>query len=231
MKNLKMNLEPLLLLPLNQGPPASSQGPAASANSGDENSEFSDEKSARSEDSARTELYSDLYILTNDEHWTVTPEKHKYAAAAGSFCLVTTEQGETQDICQLVTMPCVKRSLSLDEVINDHNNIQVSVPSDVNSQTRDMLERCMATCGKAAGARGKMRSRARKEASALEVRGYYKQFARAKHLEWKSWIDNEVFDLVDLRKFKTKNYVKSRWVLTIKPTSRASFSGQKRDGH
>ena len=58
-----------------------------------------------------------------------------------------------------------------------------------------MLERCMATCGKAAGARAKMRSRARKEASTQEVRGYCKQFAEAKHLEWTSWSDNEVLDL------------------------------------
>ena len=79
-----------------------------------------------------------------------------------------------------------------------------------------MLERCMATCGKAAGARAKRRSRAQKEASSQEVRGYYKQVAEAKHIEWKSWIDNEVFDLVDMRKFKPKNYVTGRWVLTIK---------------
>ena len=32
-------------------------------------------------------------------------------------------------------------------------------------------------------------------------------FAEAEHLEWKSWIDNEVFDLVDMRKFKPKYYV------------------------
>ena len=63
----------------------------------------------------------------------------------------------------------------------------------VVNQTRDMLERCMATCGKAAGTRAKRKSCARKEASAREVRGYYKQFAEAKRLEWKSWIDNEVF--------------------------------------
>ena len=54
------------VLPLNQGPAASSQGPAASANSDDENSEHSDKCSARSQDSGRTVLYPDLYILTND---------------------------------------------------------------------------------------------------------------------------------------------------------------------
>ena len=77
--------------------------------------------------------------LTRVEKWTMTPEAHKYAAAAGSFCFVTTENGEQQD----------------------------------DSQTRDMLEGCMATCGKSAGARARRRSRARKEASAQEVRGYY----------------------------------------------------------
>ena len=84
-------------------------------------------------------------------------------------------------------------------------------------------ERCMATCGKAAGARAKRRSRARKEASAQEVRGYHKQIAEAKHLEWKSWIDNEVFDLVYMRKFKPKSYVTGRLVLTIKTDKRGNF--------
>ena len=104
----------------------------------------------------------------------------------------------------------------LEEVTDDSRNTRVELPNGVENQTRDMLERCMATCGQAAGARAQMRSRARKEASAQEERGYYKQFARAKHLEWKSWIDNEVFDLVDKRTFKPENYVRGRWVLTIK---------------
>ena len=154
----------------------------------DEDDEYGDVEfgsaiqSARSHDSGRTVLYPDLYVLTNDEHWTVTLETHKYAAAAGSFCFVTTENGEQQDICNLTTMPCVQRSLCLDEVTNDSSSTQVEVPKRVDSQTRDMLERCMATCGKAAGARAKRRSRARKEASPQEVRGYYKQLAEAKHL-------------------------------------------------
>ena len=157
-------------------------------------------QSARSHDSGRTVLYPDLYVLTNDKHWTMTPEAHNYAAAAGSFCFVTTENREQQDLYNLTTFPCVQRSLCLDEVISDSSSVQVDVRKRVDSQTRDMLERCMDTCGKAAGARAKRRSRARQEASAQEVRGYYKQFAEAKHFEWTSWIDNEVFDLVDLRK-------------------------------
>ena len=95
-----------------------------------------------------------------------------------------TENGKQQDICNLITMPCVQRSLY----------IKVEVPKRVDGQTKDMLERCMVTCGRAAGTRAKMRSRARKEASAQEVRGYCKQFDEAKHLECKPWVDNEVFD-------------------------------------
>ena len=82
----------------------------------------------------------------HDEHWTMTPETHKCAAAAGSFCFSLTENGEQQDICHLITMPCVQRSLYLNEVINDFGNIKVEVPKEVDGQTRDMLERCMATC-------------------------------------------------------------------------------------
>ena len=127
----------------------------------------------------------------------MTPEAHKYAAAARSFCFVTTENGEQQDVYNLTTIRGVLRSLWLDEVIDDSSSTRVEFPKGADNQTRDILKRCMATCGKAAGARAKRKSRARKEASAQEVRGYYKQFAAAKHLEWKSWIDNEIFDLVD----------------------------------
>ena len=68
-------------------------------------------------------------------------------------------------------MPCVQRSLHLNGATNNFGNIKVEVPKGVDGQTRDMLARCMATCGKVAGTRARVRSRARKEASAQEVRG------------------------------------------------------------
>ena len=104
-------------------------------------------------------------------------------------------------------MPCVQRSMYLNEVTNNFGSTTVEVQKGVAGRTRDMLERCVATCGKAAATRAKMRSRARKEASAQEVRGYYKQFAEAKHLEYKPWVDNEVFDRIDMRKVMWRNYV------------------------
>ena len=82
--------------------------------------------------------------------------------------------------------------------------IHTEVPHGVDGQTRDMLERCMNTCGRAAGTGAKMRSRARKEASAQQVRGYYRQFAEAQHLEYRFLVDNKVFDLIDLKKGNAK---------------------------
>ena len=120
-------------------------------------------------------------------------------------------------------MPCVQRSLYLNEMTDDFGNVQVEVPKGVDGRTRNVLEQCMTACGKAAGIKAKGRSRARKEASAPEVGGYYKQFADAKHQEYKSWVGNEVFDLVDLRKVKPRNYITGRWVLTIKTDKQGNF--------
>ena len=58
----------------------------------------------------------------------MTPETHKYEAAAGSFCFQIAEHGKQQDICNLITMPCVQRSLYLNEVTNDFDNIKVEGP-------------------------------------------------------------------------------------------------------
>ena len=74
--------------------------------------------------------------------------------------------------------------------------------------------------------------RTRKEASAQEVRGYHKQIATAKHLEWESWIDNEVFDLVVLEEVQTEELRnQSMGTYPLKQTSRATSSGQRRDGY
>ena len=56
----------------------------------------------------------------------------------------------------------------------------------------------------------------RKEATATETKAYQRQFLEAKHLECKSWLDNEVFDFVDARKIQVRNWVTGCWVLTLK---------------
>ena len=77
-------------------------------------------------------------------------------------------------------MPCVQRSLHLNEVTNGYEIIKTKVPNGVDGQTRDMLERSMTTCGRAAGTGAKMRSRTRKEASAQEVQRILQTFCGSK---------------------------------------------------
>ena len=120
-------------------------------------------------------------------------------------------------------MPCVQRSLYPNVMSNNFSNIHVEVPEGVDVRTRDVLEQCMTTCGKAAVMKAKRRPRARKEASAKEVRGNYKQFAEAKHVENKSSVDIEVFDLVNLREIKPRNKKTERRVLTIKTEKQGNF--------
>ena len=116
------------VLPYHQRPAASTQGPTVLDNSADEGSEKSDEYSAQSQDSHTTQYFPDLYVLTSDGHWTTTPETHKYAAAAGPFCFLTSENGDQEDICNLITMPCVQRSLYLNERTNNFGNMKIEVP-------------------------------------------------------------------------------------------------------
>jgi hypothetical protein len=63
----------------------------------------------------------------------------------------------------------------------------------------------------------------RKEASKKDTRDYAKQFSEAKRLEYQSWLDNDVFELIDVRKVHVKNFVSGRWVLTIKRDKDGNF--------
>ena len=69
----------------------------------------------------------------------MTLATHKNAAAAGSFCFSITEDGEQQDVCNLITMPGVQRSLYLNEATNGHEGFKTEVPDGVDGQTRDMF--------------------------------------------------------------------------------------------
>ena len=127
-------------------------------------------------------------------------------------------------MCNSVAIPCVQRYHCTSMKGPTTSEIRkLKFQKEVDGRTRHLLERCVVTCGRASRARAKMRSRARKEASAQDVRRCCKQFAEAKHLEYKSWVDNKVFELIDTRKVKPRNFVTGRWVLTIKTDKQGNF--------
>ena len=66
------------------------------------------------------------------------------------------------------------------------------------------------------GSGKQLKNRARKEVTQVELRQFRQQFQEAKQNEDKSWVDNDVCDLTDLRKHPARNFVKGRWVLTVK---------------
>ena len=114
----------------------SSQRTSTSTSSEDESTNNDDEhgegesgpaiQSAWSHDSGRTVVYPDLRVLTNNEHWTMTPEAHR------SFCIVTTENGEQQDLYNLTTTVCAaQRSLCLDEVIADSSSAKLNTRKEL----------------------------------------------------------------------------------------------------
>ena len=167
---------------LNQGPAASSQGPAASANSGDEGGEFGDEKSVRSQ-TLEGQCFTQISIswpMMSIGQWRLKHTSMQQQPGHFVSWLRETENNwiSTTSVC---SDHCASMKWSTFPAAH-----KLNCQKGVDSQTRDMVERSMFTCGKAAGARVKRKSRARKEASAQEVRGYYNQFAEAKHIEWKS---------------------------------------------
>ena len=63
----------------------------------------------------------------------------------------------------------------------------------------------------------------RKEATQQERRQHAKQLLEAKQAEVKSWFDNDVFELVDMRKLRIRNFVTGRRVLTVKKDKGGKF--------
>ena len=87
----------------------------------------------------------------------------------------------------------------------------------------------MATCGRAAGTRAQMRSRARKEASAQEVEDTTNSLLKRNIWSTDPGLATRFFDLIDMRKFKPRKYVTGRWVLTIKTDKQDNSSEQRPD--
>ena len=94
---------------------------------------------------------------------------------------------------------------------------------DDEAMIRVCFESCKFAHRDAAQVVSSLKLKKRKEASQTEKRQFAKQFEEAKKAEYQSWLDNKVFDLVDVRKLKVRNYVTGRWVLTIKRDKDGAF--------
>ena len=133
------------------------------------------------------------------------------------------------DITELASLPTVNKALYItDEWHYDAPLEEVS--KDISSRPTSEQQALWAALQQALPqARAQIAPRrkvnaARREASAQEKRQYAQQFKKAKDDEWKSWKDeNDVLELVDMRKVACPNYVTGRWVLTIKRDKAGKF--------
>ena len=57
----------------------------------------------------------------------------------------------------------------------------------------------------------------------MELRQYCLQFQEAQQHEHKSWVDNDVYDLIAMRKLPAWNFVKGCWALTLKGDKDGKF--------
>ena len=72
----------------------------------------------------------------------------------------------------------------------------------------------METSRKPGSGKPKANNRVRKEVIEFEQRQYRQQILEAKTSEHKSWVGNDVCDLVDMRK-RSQTNIKGRWAFTV----------------
>ena len=176
----------------------------------------------------------DLLVLEDSGIWEKLPDSHTIAANTTSLSYATDLAGEPVDLLDLSTSPQVSEALSFlctkpdskpsDEILGETS---YEDPDDVLLSQLAALDRSLGpnratnqsrkerrACYKASKA--KRPDRSRKEATATDQKKYVKDFLEAKLKEYESCVDNDVFELVDLRKVTCKSFVRGRWVLTIK---------------
>ena len=170
-------------------------------------------------------------IVFDDSTWSSQPEGNKLASQASSFSVITTMEDTTIDVLELSTSPATLQELchmsspslpSEQVLLTEEEKVDDKVRAQLIALDRSLTKfRVSGLAAKATSA--KRPDRSRKEATTTEVRQFSKDFAKAKQDEYKSWVDNDVFELVDLRKVKCKNFVRGRWVLTVKRDKDGNF--------
>ena len=171
-------------------------------------------------DSDDTVDYQDL-VINDDASWSLLTQEQKICSNTGSFSVPRYIDNSPVDVMHVRSsnfyedrpwthrgQKNVRRNYSDITEVYDQLN-----PEDSAFMTLyQSLDKSSLLVGKK-----------RKEATQQEKRELAKQFLEAKKAECQSWFDNDVFELVDLRKIRVRNFVKGRWVLTVKKDKDGNF--------
>ena len=179
-------------------------------------------------DSDDTVEYQDL-VINDDESWSLLTEEQKLCSNTGSFSVPRYIDNSPVDVTGVRSSNSYETSTwtyrGQNTVRKNYSDItefyEHLTPEDSAYMTLyQSLDKSSLLVGKK-----------RKEATQQEKRELAKQFLEAKKAECQSWFDNDVFEIVDLRKVRVRNFVKGRWVLLSRRIKMVSFSNVRQDGY
>ena len=200
-----------------------------------------DKDSNESEDSDKTvdygddhqddfDDYDDLVVFDDSKNWGLLTDDHRLMANTGSFTVVRDNHDKPIDIYAVSTpQPVLKEVFQMERRIGKFPASTADIEEIMDFSDEDMavIHLCFKAQKLTSGpSLSKILSKKRKEASATDLRNYARQFEQAKTDEYKSWVDHDVFDLVDIRKlskYERRNLVSGRWVLTVKRDKNGQF--------
>ena len=190
----------------------------------------SSERTMRYTDRPYDDHQADLVL--DEAHWSLMTAEQKICANTGSFTVVRDIEGNPLLGRVKGTFNPSHRCGFSHQKHTDQNHVdQLCKNMTDDDRALVVLYSSKQESLKASSTSARI-GKKRKEATATEIQAYQKQFLEAKQLEErKSWLDNEVFDLVDTRKIQVRNWVTGRWALTLKrdkdsKTSRRTISRQ-----
>ena len=210
--------EPFNPAPMPDDNPTPDESPAQEE---EEEEETDDTIPYGSTDTDETLDYNDLVI--DDSQWCLLSQEQKLCSNTASFSVPRMIDGSLVAVGSIESSNAIGMSYS---VISDRQRQRCrKTRSDIIEEYHGINEddKAFMTLYSVTDKFAYLVGKKRKEATQQEKRQLAKQFLEAKKAECQSWIDNEVFDLVDMRKTKVRNFVAGRWVLTVKKDKDGNF--------
>ena len=185
---------------------------------------YTDQEDGDSENSQRTRSYDDHQADLVLAHSSLMTAEQRICANTGSFTVPRDIEGNPVLLGRVkgTFRPSPRCGFS-HQKYTDHNHVDQLCKNMTDDDRALLVLYSSKQESLKASSTSALIGKKRKEATATEIRAYQKQFLEAKQLECKSWLDNEVFDLVDTRKIQVRNWVTGRWVLTLKRDKDGNF--------
>eukprot|EP00435_Cladocopium_sp_Y103_P033159 s1063_g8.t1 len=167
--------------------------------------------------------YNDLVIEDDDKTWCFLTQEQKICSNTAAFSVPRLIDGSLIQVSSVESSSSIGMSYS---VLSERQRSKSrKFRSDIIEEYHGITDedKAFMTLYSVTDKFAHLVGKKRKEATQQEKRDLAKQFLDAKKAECQPWIDNEVFDPVDMRKIKVRNFVAGRCVLTVKKDKDGNF--------